>query len=222
MTIDASKYIIRPAVLGDIDFLVETVIQAEKSSSGMCGMANYFEITEDELRNYIKLAFEEEVDGCELSVSSFLVVEYEGKVVAAMGGWLEGDNEDNMPSSLLKSNLLMYVIPRDKVLKSQKNAEVIKDLNVEKEKGAYQLEYSYILPEHRGQFLLQDLTDAHLTRAKALSAQKIQGHAFEANKIILLINKSMGFKITKKYVSKHPMILKFYPYDTIVLMEKVI
>ena len=120
MTIDASKYIIRPAVLGDIDFLVETVIQAEKSSSGMCGMANYFEITEDELRNYIKLAFEEEVDGCELSVSSFLVVEYEGKVVAAMGGWLEGDNEDNMPSSLLKSNLLMYVIPRDKVLKSQK------------------------------------------------------------------------------------------------------
>jgi hypothetical protein len=66
------------------------------------------------------------------------------------------------------------------------------------------------------------LTDAHLTRAKALSAQKIQGHAFEANKIILLINKSMGFKITKKYVSKHPMILKFYPYDTIVLMEKVI
>jgi len=222
MTIDASKYIIRPAVLGDIDFLVETVIQAEKSSSGMCGMANYFEITEDELRNYIKQAFEEEVDGCELSVSSFLVVEYEGKVVAAMGGWLEGDNEDNMPSSLLKSNLLMYVIPRDKVLKSQKNALVIKDLNVEKEKGAYQLEYSYILPEHRGQFLLQDLTDAHLTRAKALSAQKIQGHAFEANKIILLINKSMGFKITKKYVSKHPMILKFYPYDTIVLMEKVI
>lgn len=222
MTIDASKYIIRSAVLGDIDFLVETVIQAEKSSSGMCGMANYFEVTEDELRNYIKQAFEEEVDGCELSVSSFLVVEYEGKVVAAMGGWLEGDNEDNMPSSLLKSNLLMYVIPRDKVLKSQKNAVVIKDLNVEKEKGAYQLEYSYILPEHRGQFLLQDLTDAHLTRAKALSAQKIQGHAFEANKIILLINKSMGFKITKKYVSKHPMILKFYPYDTIVLMEKVI
>jgi hypothetical protein len=222
MAIDASKYIIRPAVLGDIDFLVETVIQAEKSSSGMCGMANYFDITEDELRNYIKQAFEEEVDGCELSVSSFLVVEYEGKVVAAMGGWLEGDNEDNMPSSLLKSNLLMYVIPRDKVLKSQKNAEVIKDLNVEKEMGAYQLEYSYILPEHQGQFLLQDLTEAHLTRAKALSAQKIQGHAFEANKIILLTNKTMGFKITKKFVSKHPMILEFYPYDTIVLMEKII
>lgn len=222
MTIEASKYIIRLAKYDDIDFLTETVLQAEKSSSGMCGMANYFEITEDELRNYIKQAFEEDVDGCELSVSSFLVMEYDGKVVAAMGGWLEGENEDKMPSSLLKSNLLMYVMPRDKVLKSQENAEVIKDLNVEKEMGAYQLEYSYILPEHRGQFLLQDLTEAHTARAKSLLAKKIQGHAFEANKIILLTNKSMGFKITKKFVSNHPRILEFYPYNTIVLMEKEI
>ncbi len=222
MTIDASKYKIRPATLDDVDFLTETVLQAEKSSSGMCGMAKYFEITEDELRGYIKQTFEEEVDGCELSIGSFIVIEYDGEVVAAMGGWLEGNNEDNMPSSLLKSNLLMYVLPRNKVLKSKENAEIIKDLNVEKEMGAYQLEYSYILPEHRGQFLLQDLTEAHIGRAKNLGAKKIQGHAFEANKIILLTNKSMGFKITKKYVSNHPRILEFYPYNTIVLMEKEI
>ncbi|MBP5540256.1 MAG: hypothetical protein J6X88_01275 [Bacteroidales bacterium] len=224
MTIDASKYIIRPAVIEDVDFLVETVLQAEKSSSGVCGMANYFEITENELRNYIKQAFEEEVDGCELSISSFIVVEYDGKVVAALGGWLEGNNEDKMPSPLLKSNLLMYVMPRDIILKSQENAAVIKDLNVEKELDAYQLEYSYILPEHQGQFLLQDLTEAHIVRAKNFGpfVHKIQGHAFEANKVILLTNKLLGFKITKRFVSNHPRILEFYPYNTIVLMEKEI
>ena len=224
MIIDSSKYLIRPATLDDIDFLAETVIQAEKSSSGMCGMANYFAVTEDEMRNYIKKAFEEEVDGCELSVSSFIVVEYDGDVVAAMGGWLEGDNEDNMPSSLLKSNLLMYVMPREKILKSQENAAIIKDLNVEKEMGAYQFEYSYVLPEHQGQFLFQDLTEAHLSRAKSHGPQvkKAQAHAFEANKVILLANKMMGFKIIKHFVSNHPRILEFYPYDTIVLMEKEI
>ena len=222
MTIDASKYIIRPAVIEDVDFLVETVLQSEKSSSGVCGMANYFEITENELRNYIKKAFEEEVDGCELSISSFIVVEYEGEVVAAMGGWIEGDNEDSMPSSLLKSNLLMYVMPRNIVLKSQENAIVIKDLNVEKEMGTYQFEYSHVLPEHQGQFLFQDLTEAHLARAKKHVPQvrKAQAHAFEANKIILLINKMMGFKIVKRFVSNHPRILEFYPYNTIVLFEK--
>ena len=222
MKIDANKYIIRPATLDDIDFLTETVLQAEKSSSGICGMAKYFEITEEELRGYIKQAFEEEVDGCELSVSSFIVVEYEGDVVAAMGGWIEGDNEGNMPSSLLKSNLLMYVMPRDKVLKSQKNAEVIKDLNVEKEMGAYQFEYSYVVPEHQGQFLIQDLIEAHLSRAKSQSVQvkKAQAHAFEANKVILLINKMLGFKNAKRFVSNHPRILEFYPYNTIILFEK--
>ena len=222
--IDENKYVIRPATIEDIDFLAETVIQSEKSSTGMCGLANYFSVSEEDMRNYVKQMFEEEVDGCELSVSSFIVVEYEGKVVAASGGWLEGDNQEGLPSSILKSNLFMYVLPKDIILGAQKNAEVVKDLTVEKEMGAYQLEYSYIVPEHRGNFLLQDLTEAHIARAKSYNPQvkKIQAHAFEANKVIMLINKVLRFKQTKRFVSKHPKILEFYPYDTIVLMEKII
>jgi len=222
--IDGNKYVFRPATIKDIDFLVETVIQAEKSSTGMCGLANYFSVSEEEMRGYVKQMFAEEVDGCELSVSSFIVVEYEGKVVAASGGWLEGNNEDGLPSSILKSNLLMYVLPKDIILDAQKNADVIKDLTIEKEMGVYQLEYSYIVPEHRGQFLLQDLTEAHIARAKSYGPQvkKIQAHAFEANKVILLINKVLRFKQTKRFVSTHPRILEFYPDKTILLMEKII
>lgn len=222
MRIDPSKYVIRPATLNDIDFLAETVIQSEKSSSGMCGMANFFAVTENEMRSYIKQAFEEEVDGCELSVTSFIVVEYEGKVVGAMGGWLEGDNEDNMPSSLLKSNLLMYVMPREKILKSQENAAVIKDLNVEKEMGAYQLEYSYVLPEHQGQLLTMSLGEKHIERARNIEppVKKVQTHAFEGNKVIVLMNKITGYKITKRLVANNPRILEFYPFDTLLLFEK--
>lgn len=222
--IDGNKYEIRPATIKDIDFLSETVIQAEKSSTGMCGLANYFSISEEEMRGYVKQMFEEEIDGCELSVSSFIVVEYEGKVVAALGGWLEGDNEDGLPSSILKSNLFMYVLPKEIILGSQKNSAVVKDLTVEKEMGAYQLEYSYIVPEHRGQFLIQDLTEAHIARAKSHGPQvkKIQAHAFEANKVIMLTNKILRFKQVKRLVSTHPRILEFYPYNTIVLMEKYI
>lgn len=222
--LDGNKYIFRAATIDDVDFLAETVIQAEKSSTGMCGLANYFSVPENKMKSYIKQMFEEEVMGCELSISSFIVVEYDGKVIAAMGGWLEGDNEDGLPSSILKSNLLMYVIPKDLVLGAQKNADIVKDLTVEKEMGAYQLEYSYVVPEHRGQFLIQDLTEAHIARAKSHGSQvkKIQGHAFEANKVILMTNKLMGFKIVKRFVSNHPRILEFYPYNTIVLVEKYI
>ena len=123
--IDPNKYIIRSATVNDVDFLVETVIQAEKSSTGNCGLANYFDVTVAEIRDYLTKMFEEEVDGCEFSMSSFIVIEYEGEVVAAMGGWLEGDNEDEMPSALLKSNLLRIIMPhyifyRSKILVRRK------------------------------------------------------------------------------------------------------
>ena len=45
--IDGNKYEIRPATIKDTDFLAETVIQAEKSSTGMCGLANYFSVSEE-------------------------------------------------------------------------------------------------------------------------------------------------------------------------------
>lgn len=222
--IDPNKYIIRPATANDIDFLVETVIQAEKSSTGNCGLANYFDVTEEEMRDYLTKMFEEEVDGCEFSLNSFIVIEYDGEVVAAMGGWLEGDNEDEMPSSLLKSNLLMYVMPKEKILKSQENVVITKDLSIEREWGAYQGEYSFILPEHQGQFLLQDLLLAHVERAKSYGdkVKKMQVHVFEHNKVVLLNNKIMGFKTTKRFTSDNPRILDFFPYNTIVLMEKEI
>ncbi len=222
--IDPSKYIIRPAAAKDIDFLVETVIQAEKSSTGVCGLANYFDVTESEMRDYLSQIFEEEVNGCELSLSSFIVVDYDGKAVAAMGGWLEGDNEDEMPSALLKSNILMYVLPKDKILKSQENIEITKELSIEREWGTYQGEYSYVLPEHQGQFLIQDLMEAHIARAKSLGpkVKKMQVHVFESNKIIILINKMMGFKTKNSFTSQHPRVKDFFPNNTLLLMERII
>ena len=70
--------------------------------------------------------------------------------------------------------------------------------------------------------LIQSLMRQHFSRAmnKGPHIKKIQAHAFEGNKVIVLINKMMGFKITKRLVATNPRILEFYPYDTMVLLEK--
>ena len=47
---DGKKYIFRPATTNDIPFLAETVIQAEKSATNVCGMAKYFGISEEKKR----------------------------------------------------------------------------------------------------------------------------------------------------------------------------
>lgn len=218
--IDDNKYIIRKATLDDVDFLVTTIIEAEKSSTNNLGLANYFEMTESELKQYLKDILEEEIDGCELSVSSFIVAEYDGVVVSAKGGWLEGNNEDKQPSSVLKSNLISYHFPMEKILNAQKKWDVVKDIQIEREWGTYQWEYSYTLPMHRGHHLVPRINKAHIQQARDLGVKKIQGHVFAHNYRILRVYEHCGFKVVRSYTSNNPLTKEYYPDNTILLLEK--
>lgn len=218
--IDDNKYIIRKATMDDVDFLVTTIIEAEKSSTNNLGLANYFEVTEEELRQYLKAILEEEVDGCEMSVSSFIIAEYDGTPVSARGGWMEGRNEDGQPSSVLKSNLMSYHFPMDNILNAQKKWEIIKDIQVEREWGAYQWEYSYTVPEHRGHHLVPRINEMHIQQAIELGATKIQGHVFANNIKSLKAYERSGFKVVRSYTSNHPLTKEYYPDNTVLLLEK--
>lgn len=220
--IDDSKYIFRNATLSDIDFLADVIVEAKKGVSNVVGMANLFELTISDFREYVKQMLEEEIDGCDFSVSSFIVVEYEGKQVAAFGGWVEGDNEDEMPSSILKSNLIGFIIPIENVLKAKTNGEIISGLQVEKEMGAYQLEYGYTVPEHRGHHLIGRLIELHEKRAleSPLKPTKMQVLVYDNNEPAIKAYTREGFKVAKEFVSDHPDILKIFPHNRELLLEK--
>lgn len=220
--IDDSEYIFRNATLSDIDFLADVIIEAKKGVSNVVGMANLFELSIADFREYVKQMLEEEIDGCDFSVSSFIVVEYKGKPVAAFGGWVEGENEDEMPSSILKSNLIGFVIPMENILKAKENGEIISGLQVEKEMGAYQLEYGYTVPEHRGHHLIGRLIDLHVKRAleSPLKPTKMQVLVYDNNEPAIKAYTREGFKVVKKFESKHPDILKIFPHNRELLLEK--
>lgn len=217
-----NQYSIRNAALEDIDFIVDTIIAAEKSSTGNLGLANYFEITEADLKEYLRKMLDEEIDGCEFSVSSFVVAEDNRKLIGAVGGWVEGKNEDEMSSAELKSNLLGYVLPKDIILNTQNKIEIVKDLQIEREYGAYQLEYSYVLPEYRGKHISQMLKQKHFNMAKTAGCKKVQTHVFASNKPNIWINECLGFTVVEQNTSKHPLASRYYPDSTILLMEKII
>ena len=135
--IDDNKNIIRKATLDDVEFIATVLIEAEKSMTNNFGLANFFELSEEDIRKYIIQILEEEVDGCEFSLSSFFVAEYDGEPVSALGGWLEG-YYDEMPSTLLKANLVGYVFPKENVLRTRDKADIVKALQIEREMGTYQ------------------------------------------------------------------------------------
>ena len=220
--IDDSKYIFRDATVKDIDFLSKAIIEAKKGGLDMCGMANLFDLSEDEFRGYVSQMLEEEIDGCDFSISSFIIAEYDGQPVATFGGWIEGANEDEMPSSMLKSNLIGFVIPLVNVQKAQEKAHLLENLQVERIEGTYQLEYGYTIPEHRGRHLIGRLIEKHVERAKAspLPVSKMQVLVYDNNKAAISAYTKAGFTVIRQLESNNKDILNYYPHNRELFLEK--
>lgn len=214
------EIIIRKATIDDIDFLVDTIVAAEKSGTDNFGLAKLFEISEEEMREYIKAMLDEEIDGCEFSVSSFIVAETNGEVVAAFAGWIEGQNEDELPSAILKSNLVRYCLPVENVKNSQSKSTIVRPLQIEREEGTYQLEYSYTIPAFRGKGVLGRIIEAHEQAATLSGVKKVQVHVFDNNPSAIKSYEKNGFKVVKRYESLHPDTHRFFPSNIELLMEK--
>lgn len=220
--IDETKYIFRDATLTDIDFLSTAIVEAKKGGSEMVGMANLFDLSEDTFRFYVKQMLEEEIDGCDFSISSFIIAEYEGKPVATFGGWVEGENEDEMPSSLLKSNLIGYVIPIENVQKAREKSHLLENLQVERLAGTYQLEYGYTVPEHRGRHLIGKLIEKHVERAKSSpkKVSKMQVLVYDNNAAAITAYIRAGFKVIQRLETNNGEVLRYYPHNKELFLEK--
>ena len=212
--------IIRRATSDDIDFLAETIVAAEKSGTDNFGLAKLFELSEDEMQECIKAMLDEDIDGCEFSISSFLVAEYQGKVVSAFAGWVEGENEDELPSAILKSNLVGYCLPVENVKLSQSKSDIVRPLQIEREEGTYQLEYSYTSPDYRGTGILSAIIDTHVQEAILKGVGKMQVHVFDNNPAAIKAYEKMGFKEVGRYKSIHPETSLYFPSNVELLMEK--
>ena len=216
------EYIIKKATIKDVDFLADVIIGAEKSLTDHLGIANFFEVTEEQVKEYIIAMLEEEVDGCDFSISSFFIAWYGDKPVGALGGWIEGYN--GMSSNLLKSNLITYVFPRENVIKAQTKMEMIKEmLQIERPVGTYQLEYIYVDNDHRGKRITQKLMDVHLAYAKELdpNVTRAQLSCFENNESIIKAHERNGYVRMKRYVCDNEDIIKYLPFNVKVLLEKI-
>lgn len=215
-----SEVAIRKASVKDIGFLVDTIVAAEKSGTDNFGLAKLFELSEEDMRHHLSEMLEEEIDGCELSVSSFIVAECDGEPIAAFAGWIEGQNEDDMPSSLLKSNLIGYVVPKENIAKFKSKLDIVRPLQIEREEGTYQLEYSFTKPDYRGNDLMGKIVDEHIRRARGSNVHKMQVHVFANNLPAIRTYEKKGFVIAKEFVSNNPQSSQYFPSDKELLMEK--
>ena len=214
------KLIIRSATRNDIPFLVDTIIEAEKAGTNVLSWSTIFGLSEGEVRKYLAEMLAEEIDGCELSVSSFMVAETGGKVVAALSAWIEGKSGES--SAQLKGNLLSYFLPKKCIIRASKILPVVQELNIDYTPGSIQKGAGYILRDFRNQNLFQILTNQIIERLAGNNpdVSKAYTQIYGCNIPAIRANEKLGFMITVEKESSNIEILKYLPSNKKVVMEK--
>jgi len=97
--------IIRPATANDIDFVIEAIVESEKSGSNIISSCNIFGLTEEKFKEIIRKVLCENVPNYDYYLSGFIIAEKYGEYVGAMCSWIEA--ADDTPSGIIKATILL-------------------------------------------------------------------------------------------------------------------
>jgi GNAT superfamily N-acetyltransferase len=210
--------VIRQAKANDKEFIINSIVEAEKSGSDMISYCAIFSITEHELHDILGNILDEEMDGQEFCISNFLVAEVDGQKAAALSTWIE------QGSGMIKSNLLLYFLGGDKITIAAPHLSLLNEINIRREAGALQVECVYTDKKFRGLGLIKQLIE------ESIKWRLTQGNSFTKAQVILLKNndsairayEKAGFSIAQEKQCPEKNILKILPGDAKILMERKI
>ncbi len=215
------EYTIRKATLNDLPFIADVILAAEKGVSSKLSYSTLFDLPEAKVKELIVSMLDEEIDGCEFSVSSYLITEFEGQPVAGLGGWIEGFY-DGESSKILKSNLLSFTFPKESIKALISNSDLISSILIDRTKMTLQLEYGYVLAEHRSKRLLEPMIHMHVNNAKQAypDLKQIQFQCFKNSVRVVSLFTKLGYELIKEVEIENDKILEYLPDRTKLLMEK--
>lgn len=212
-----SDYIFRTAVAEDVDFLVETIVQAEKSGSEIFSYSRIFDLSEAEVRDLFREMFLEEIEGCEFSIFNYIVAEKDNQPAAALCAWVENSAH---PSSVIKGNLMGFYFPKSSILHAAEVGKITSPLNIPLEHGKLYIAYVSVSPKHRGKNLFSLMLNQHLLRNPEVTELSIQVMA--NNTFAVSSYERAGFVKTKSFKTDNTEIFNYLPGNERLLMNKKI
>jgi ribosomal protein S18 acetylase RimI-like enzyme len=214
------EYIIRQATKSDIPFLVDTIIEAEKSGTDILSYTTIFGLSEGESRKYISEMLSEEIDGCELSISSFVLAEIDKQVVAAIACWIESVN--GIPSHVLKGNLLFHILPSDCTIRAAHRKYLLHELHIEYIPEEIALGLVFVTSAYRGQGLVGSLINFRVNQLLEINPNlsSIYVQVFGNNIPAIKAYERVGFQVIMVKASENKEILHFLPSNRKLLLKR--
>ncbi|MCK9426820.1 MAG: hypothetical protein M0Q21_12340 [Ignavibacteriaceae bacterium] len=210
---------IRKATISDIDFIIETIIESDKSGTNVISACNIFNLNINNYRGSLSSILTENFENNEYHLSGFLIAESEGEYIGALNSWIE--EKDGISNAIIKSTLLMSVLEKEKLVKQLDELSLINSLSIERKSGSIQLEYGYVREQFRrkGVFTILIIENIKKYLPELKSLPNIQSILFKANFKSLNAFINLGFKpiITRR--SDNLNIFKYYPFNEKILVE---
>jgi GNAT superfamily N-acetyltransferase len=211
--------VVRQATVNDIEFIIEAIIEAEKSSSNVISSCNVFGLTEEQFKDIMRKVLSDNHPNYDYYLSGFILAEKEGEYISTLGSWLEAPDET--PSGIIKATILFPYLDRDKMKVISKNTRAIKGLIMNREPGTLQLEHGYTREPYRRQGVFTRLLKEVILRNKKEhpGITKVQGALYKDNYKSYNAHLKFGFDPVEVKHVDDPEIFKYFPFDTKVLLE---
>ncbi len=216
---EMDNLVIRQAEEKDIDFIIETIIEADKSGSNVISACNILNVNEKEYKDILKNILNDNIEGQEYGLSGFLVAELDNIPIGALGSWIEG--AVGISSYILYSNILLFYLDKGKIPSILEKFKITKELSFRRETGAIQMEYGYVREEFRRRGVYTRLILESIKRyyPENKNIKKAQGICFKDNYKSLNASLKIGFKIIDSKLSENNNIKNIFPYYEKVLLE---
>lgn len=210
---------IRQAAANDTEFIIETIIEAEKSGSDMISSCKVLGLTEENFKEIMRQILHDNIPDYDYDLSGFLIAEKNDEYLGALGSWLEA--ADGNPSGIIKATILFPYLDKNKMNEISKNSKVVKGFTINRKPGALQLEHGYTREPYRRQGVFTTLIKEHIKRSlnKHAGIDMVQTALSKENFKSLNAYLKLGFEIAEEKHVDDPEILKLFPYDTRVVME---
>jgi len=210
----------RKANTEDIPFIINAIIEAEKSGTEVLSYSRIFNITELEVEQLISNILDEELEGQEWCLAHFYIAEYANKQAACLSAWIEGLN--GLGSGILKAQAMSYFLG-DKWQKSKSQLESVAMVQIPRSHGALQLENIYTAPDFRGQGIIGQLIDFVVANYPSddIVSTYAEIHLMENNEKALHSYTKCGFLEDAKNTAADDVVLTLLPSKTRIALKRI-
>jgi len=211
---------IRKAEAKDIPFLIQAIIEADKSNTNRSSYCSLLCISEEEFRWGLSQIFEEELEFCEFGLDAFAVIEVDGVIAAACAGWVE--EGAGLPSWQLRMMAIQSVFSSTQIQSFIQNAKIFHSISLSRTKGSLQIESVFISEKFRGLGFLFHLIEFHINFAKekGIPFQFVELLTYQNNLMAEKAYQKIGFIPVTHSNCDHPLVLSFYPSSGMTQWQK--